>query len=114
MSSQKALNFLKRFDVLKNSTAGVATPDHVIRLKAHPLYLNKQDINEVRNSIQSKINLFVKNATLDDNSLSIKVFEEKLIDDIWVKSDRNKDLELKIQKSILDTARKLKIASENL
>ncbi len=70
--------------------------------------------HEINITQKIKINLFVKNATLDDNSLSIKVFEEKLIDDIWVKSDRNKDLELKIQKSILDTARKLKIASENL
>jgi hypothetical protein len=31
-----------------------------------------------------------------------------------VQSERNKDLELKIEKSILETARKLKIAAENL
>ena len=69
---------------------------------------------EINPDQKIKINLFVKNATLDENSLSIKIFEEKLVDEIWVKSDRNNDLELKIQKSILDTARKLKIASENL
>ena len=61
-----------------------------------------------------KINLFVNNAMIAEDSLAIKVFEEKLVDNIWVKSERNKDLELKIEKSILETATKLKIAAENL
>ena len=70
--------------------------------------------HEINPTQKIKINLFVKNTMLDDSSLSIKVFEEKLVDNIWAKSDRNTDLELKIAQSILDAARKLKIASENL
>ena len=61
-----------------------------------------------------KINLFVKSNVINEESLEIKIFEEKLVDNIWVQSDRNKDLELKIQKSILEAARKIEIASENL
>ena len=61
-----------------------------------------------------KINLFVKNSLLDDTSLEIKIFEEKLIDNDWVQMDRNTELESKVKNSILNVARKLKTAQENL
>ena len=61
-----------------------------------------------------KINLFVKNSLLDDTSLEIKIFEEKLIANDWVQMDRNTELEAKVKNSILNVARKLKTAQENL
>ncbi|MEE2655670.1 MAG: bifunctional aldolase/short-chain dehydrogenase [Pseudomonadota bacterium] len=54
------LQFLERDDVVELSTAGVATPDHVIRIKAHPLLLDKNDSGNGRSTLISKLEGFIK------------------------------------------------------
>ena len=47
VQNEDTLRFLCRDDVSLHSKAGVATPDHVIRTKAHPLLLEFDDVNKV-------------------------------------------------------------------
>ena len=61
ISNKSNLSFMERSDVKILSTAGVATPDHVIRTKAHPLFLSRKDIAEGRLALKNKIGLFEKN-----------------------------------------------------
>ena len=61
-----------------------------------------------------KINLFINDNNISDQSLTVKIYEEQLIDSSWQQVNRNTDLENKIKDSILSTAKKLKLAQENL
>ena len=61
-----------------------------------------------------KINLFINDNNISDQSLTVKIYEEQLIDSSWQQVNRNADLENKIKDSILSTAKKLKLAQENL
>ena len=61
-----------------------------------------------------KINLFINDNNISDQSLTVKIYEEQLIDSSWQQVKRNTDLENKIKDSILSTAKKLKLAQENL
>ena len=61
-----------------------------------------------------KINLFINDNNISEQSLTVKIYEEQLIDSSWQQVKRNADLENKIKDSILSTAKKLKLAQENL
>ena len=71
-------------------------------------------INSNNSDQKIKINIFVKNNVINPESLDVKVFQEHLIDGVWKQANRNEDLELKIKDSILNTATRLQLASENL
>ena len=71
-------------------------------------------INSESSDQRIKINLFVKSNTISPESLDVKIFQEQLIDSVWVQVDRNTDLELKIKESILNTATNIQLAAENL
>ena len=61
-----------------------------------------------------KINLFVKSSVISSESLDVKIFQEHLVENVWVQADRNTDLESKIKDSIINTAINIQLASENL
>ena len=61
-----------------------------------------------------KINLFVKSSVISSESLDVKIFQEHLVESVWVQADRNTDLESKIKDSIINTAINIQLASENL
>ena len=51
IQNEDTLRFLCRDDVSLHAKAGVATPDHVIRTKAHPLLLEFDDVNKSRQGL---------------------------------------------------------------
>ena len=59
IQTKDALRFLCREDVSIHAKAGVATPDHVIRTKAHPLLLEFDDVNKSRHALIELINSYV-------------------------------------------------------
>ena len=46
--------------------------------------------------------------------MDVKIFQQSLVKDEWIQVDRNSELENKIKTSILDTAKKIQIAADNL
>jgi len=60
ISSDTALDFLDRDDIDLLSKAGVATPDHVIRTKPHPLLLRSADIKKGKPQIVKCIKAYIK------------------------------------------------------
>jgi len=60
VGNDDVLEFLERDDVVRLSTAGVATPDHVIRIKAHPLLLDRNDYGSGRSALINKIENYIK------------------------------------------------------
>ena len=61
-----------------------------------------------------KLNIFIKGASITTESLDVKIFQQSLVKDEWIQVDRNSELENKIKTSILDTAKKIQIAADNL
>ena len=61
-----------------------------------------------------KLNIFVKGTSITTASLEVKIFQQSLVKDEWIQVDRNSELENKIKTSILDTAKKIQIAADNL
>ena len=61
-----------------------------------------------------KLNIFIKGASITTESLDVKIFQQSLVKDEWIQVDRNSELENKIETSILDTAKKIQIAADNL
>ena len=59
-----------------------------------------------------KINIRVLNEELNDDSLSVNLFKQAYENNIWVDKGIDTEQAEKIKKSILSTARSLKIASE--
>ena len=59
-----------------------------------------------------KINIRVLNEELNDDSLNVNLFKQMYENNIWVDKGIDIDQAEKIKKSILSTARSLKIASE--
>ena len=59
-----------------------------------------------------KLVIYVKNDTIDDSSLEVKVFKETFDGAKWNVSNQNSELAAKIKKSILDSAQELYIANE--
>ncbi|MGC9370903.1 MAG: bifunctional aldolase/short-chain dehydrogenase [Paracoccaceae bacterium] len=57
------LGFLARDDLGELATRGVATPDHVIRTKGHPLLLNRDDVSGGAEAIQARVDRFVADYT---------------------------------------------------
>ena len=53
------LAFLERSDLHDLARSGVATPDHVIRIKAHPLLLSKDDVDGDADGLADRIQEFV-------------------------------------------------------
>ena len=71
-------------------------------------------INSESSDQRIKINIFVKSSAISPESLDVKIFQEQLIENVWVQVDRNTDLELKIKESILNAAINIQLAAENL
>ena len=63
IQSEYALQFLCRDDVSLHAKAGVATPDHVIRTKAHPLLLEFDGVTQGRQALIETINLYIQEYT---------------------------------------------------
>ena len=61
-----------------------------------------------------KLNIFIKDISITTESLDVKIFQQSLVKDDWIQVDRNSELENKIKTSILDTAKKIQIAADNL
>ena len=61
-----------------------------------------------------KLNIFVKDKKINEESLEVKIFQQSYVDNEWVQIDRNLKLETKIKESILTTAKKIQIAADNL
>ena len=61
-----------------------------------------------------KLNIFIKGTSIATESLDVKIFQQSLVKDEWIQVDRNSELENKIKTSILDTAKKIQIAADNL
>ena len=61
-----------------------------------------------------KLNIFIKGTSITTESLDVKIFQQTLVKDEWIQVDRNSELENKIKTSILDTAKKIQIAADNL
>ena len=61
-----------------------------------------------------KLNIFIKDTSITTESLDVKIFQHSLVKDEWIQVDRNSELENKIKTSILDTAKKIQIAADNL
>ena len=59
IQSEDTLRFLCRDDVLMHAKAGVATPDHVIRIKAHPLLIEFDDVNMSRQDLIELISSYI-------------------------------------------------------
>lgn len=63
IQTEDALSFLCRDDASQHAKAGVATPDHVIRIKAHPLMLEFEDLKKSRQDLVDLINEYITNYT---------------------------------------------------
>ena len=61
IDSLDVLEFLERDDVIALSKSGVATPDHVVRIKAHPLLIKRNQIENSRGALIEKIKDYIKN-----------------------------------------------------
>ena len=61
-----------------------------------------------------KLNIFIKGTSITTESLDVKIFQQSLVKDDWIQVDRNSELENKVKTSILDTAKKIQIAADNL
>tara|TARA_Y100000816_G_C25707517_1_gene373578 strand:+ start:47 stop:550 length:504 start_codon:yes stop_codon:yes gene_type:complete len=61
-----------------------------------------------------KLNIFLKDKKINEESLEVKIFQQSYVDNEWVQIDRNLKLETKIKESILTTAKKIQIAADNL
>ena len=59
-----------------------------------------------------KINLRIIDEEMNDGSLNVNLFKQSFENNVWVDQGLDKEQALKIQSSILATARDLKIASE--
>ena len=55
VDSDAVLSFLERSDIDKLAHAGVATPDHVIRTKAHPMLLPAAIVNGGRKALDAAV-----------------------------------------------------------
>tara|TARA_B100000401_G_scaffold107924_1_gene70259 strand:- start:1907 stop:2416 length:510 start_codon:yes stop_codon:yes gene_type:complete len=69
------------------------------------------NINETE---KIKLNIHIKNALMTKESLDVKIFQQSLLNDEWTQMDRNSEFEERIKTSILDTAKKIQLAAENL
>lgn len=58
IQTEDVLGFLNRDDVATLAKAGVATPDHVIRIKAHPMLLEFEDIKKSKQDLIKLIDAY--------------------------------------------------------
>lgn len=59
-ATDDALAFLQRKNIAELATRGVATPDHVIRTKGHPLVLSQNILADGQQAIESEISKFAE------------------------------------------------------
>ena len=59
-----------------------------------------------------KINMRIVDEEMNDGSLNVNLFKQSFENNIWVDQGMDAEQAIKIKKSILSTARDLKIASE--
>tara|TARA_B100000282_G_C31458990_1_gene365950 strand:+ start:99 stop:608 length:510 start_codon:yes stop_codon:yes gene_type:complete len=69
---------------------------------------------KINDTEKIKLNIFIKDISITTESLDVKIFQQSLVKDEWIQVDRNSELENKIKTSILDTAKKIQIAADNL
>ena len=70
-------------------------------------YINKKNKNQ-----RMKITAFIKTAELKSNGIGVKVHIQSFKDGYWSETYTNKDLETKIENTILNEARNLRINSK--
>ena len=70
-------------------------------------YINKKNKNQ-----RMKISAFIKTAELKSNGIGVKVHIQSFKDGYWSETYTNKDLETKIENTILNEARNLRINSK--
>ena len=70
-------------------------------------YVNKKNKNQ-----RMKITAFIKTAELKSNGIGVKVHIQSFKDGYWSETYTNKDLETKIENTILNEARNLRINSK--
>ena len=70
-------------------------------------YINKKNKNQ-----RMKITAFIKTAELKSNGIGVKVHIQNFKDGYWSETYTNKDLETKIENTILNEARNLRINSK--
>ena len=69
---------------------------------------------KINDTQKIKLNIFIKDISITTESLDVKIFQQSLVKDEWIQVDRNSELENKVKTSILDTAKKIQIAADNL
>ena len=69
---------------------------------------------KINDTEKIKLNIFIKDISITTESLDVKIFQQSLVKDEWIQADRNSELENKVKTSILDTAKKIQIAADNL
>ena len=69
---------------------------------------------KINDTQKIKLNIFIKDISITTESLDVKIFQQSLVKDEWIQADRNSELENKVKTSILDTAKKIQIAADNL
>ena len=69
---------------------------------------------KINDTQKIKLNIFIKDISITTESLDVKIFQQSLVKDDWIQVDRNSELENKVKTSILDTAKKIQIAADNL
>ena len=69
---------------------------------------------KINDTEKIKLNIFIKDISITTESLDVKIFQQSLVKDDWIQVDRNSELENKVKTSILDTAKKIQIAADNL
>ena len=62
-AGENVVEFLARNDLASLATRGVATPDHVIRTKNHPLHLTRETLAKGRDAIAKAVDDYVSNYT---------------------------------------------------
>ena len=69
-------------------------------------------INKINKNQRMKITAFIKTAELKSNGIGVKVHIQNFKDGYWSETYTNKDLETKIENTILNEARNLRINSK--
>lgn len=68
----------------------------------------------INESEKIKLNIFIKDTSITNESLDVKIFQQSFVENDWIQADRNSEFEMKIKDSILTTAKKIQIAADNL
>ena len=59
----------------------------------------------INESEKIKLNIFIKDTSITNESLDVKIFQQSFVENDWIQADRNSEFEMKIKDSILTTAK---------